>query len=107
VSCQIVLTTAPNLKEARQIASVLLDSKLAACVTILPGAESHYHWRAKRERSKEFVLLIKSRAKLFDRIRKTIQKNHTYDVPEILALSVSKGSPDYLAWLKQETSSSF
>jgi len=107
VSCQIVLTTAPTLKEARYIASALLDSKLAACVTILPGAEAHYPWRGKRERSKELVLLIKSRAKLFDRIRKTIQKNHTYAVPEILALSVSKGSPDYLAWIKQETLSSF
>lgn len=99
----IVLTAVPNLKEARQLSALLLKKKLAACVQISSPVESHYRWKGKNVKSREWQLWIKTRASLYSKVEKNLRENHSYDVPEILAIPVSKGNRSYLDWLQAET----
>jgi periplasmic divalent cation tolerance protein len=98
----VVLTTCDSEQQAETIARHLIDQRLAACVNILPGARSIYRWKDQIEDSREFLLLIKSRRDLFDQLRAAIEKLHSYEIPEVLALTVVDGSSDYLAWLDLE-----
>ena len=97
----VVLTTAPNIKTGEKIARFLLEKKLAACVSIKGGFVSRYRWKGKIERVTEALLVIKTAAASFPRVRRAIEKIHPYDVPEILALPVSAGSNKYLKWMAQ------
>ena len=97
-----VLSTAPNIKKARQLAGLLVSKRLAACVQIVPGLESHYRWKGKTEASKEILLIIKTRASLYKPLEKAILKNHPYEVPEIICLSIAQGSKTYLDWISEE-----
>jgi len=82
-----------------------VEQKLAACVNIVPGARSVYHWKGQMEDSAEWLLIIKSRRDLMDKLRSAIGKIHTYEVPELLAVPVVDGSESYLAWLDRELDS--
>ncbi len=97
-----VLCTVPSLKKAREIAGLLVSGKVAACVSILPGLESHYRWRGKRETSKEFLLLIKTQAPRYKKLEKVLLKHHPYEVPEILCLPITQGNGAYLRWIDWE-----
>ncbi len=97
-----VLTTVPKISKARSLAGLLVSKQLAACVQILPGLESHYRWRGKKEAAKEILLLIKTRASAYKRLEKTILQNHPYEVPEIVAFPITKGSKAYLGWINKE-----
>jgi len=99
-----VLSTAPNLKKARQLAGLLVSGRLAACVQLLPGLESHYRWKGWKETSKEVLILIKTRASLYKKLEAAILENHPYEVPEMVCLPITKGSKSYLDWLVQSTS---
>lgn len=99
----LVLSTASSVQEARKLSSVLLERRLAACVTILRGAESHYWWQGKKEKAGETVLLIKTRRTLFTKVEKAIRENHSYSTPEVIAVPIEKGSQPYLNWLGKET----
>ena len=96
----VILCAAPDIETARRLAGLLLDAQAAACVTILPGAESHYVWQGKREAAAEHLLLIKAVPEKYDAVEALILKNHPYDCPEIIALPAEKISPAYLAWLR-------
>jgi len=98
-----VLSTVPSIKKARQLAGLLVSKRLAACVQILSGLESHYRWRGKKETAKEVLLLIKTKASAYKKLEKTLLKNHPYEVPEIVCLPITKGSKTYLDWIKKET----
>ena len=98
-----VLSTAPDMKKARQLAGLLVSKRLAACVQLLPGLESHYRWKGKKETSKEVLLLIKTRASLYKKLEAAILKHHPDEVPEIVCLPISKGSKRYLDWIAKET----
>jgi periplasmic divalent cation tolerance protein len=98
-----VLTTTPNIQEARKIAGLLLFRRLAACIQIIPAIESHYRWKGKKETSKEVLLIIKTKASLYKQLEKTILRYHSYEVPEIICLPITKGSRTYLNWISQET----
>jgi periplasmic divalent cation tolerance protein len=98
-----VLSTVPDIKKARQLAGLLVSRRLAACVQILPGLESHYRWRDKKETSKEVLLLIKTKASIYKKLEKALLKNHPYEVPEIICLPITKGSRSYLDWIAKET----
>lgn len=93
------------MKKARHLAGLLISRRLAACVQILPGLESHYRWEGKKETSKEILLLIKTRRLLYKRLEKTILANHPYKVPEIICLPITRGSKTFLDWISQETGS--
>jgi periplasmic divalent cation tolerance protein len=95
----IILVTASKLTEAKRISRHLVDSKLAACVNILPSVQSIYRWQGKVAVEKEFLLFIKSTRELFSELRAAILKLHTYTTPEIVCLPIVDGSPEYLQWV--------
>ena len=105
MSYLLVLSTASSEKEARKLAQILLDRRLAACVNILPRIESHYWWRGRKEKAREALLLIKTQSSAFKKLEKIIRKHHSYSVPEIIALPILKGSRPYLDWLSREVGS--
>jgi periplasmic divalent cation tolerance protein len=96
---RIVLSTTGSEEEARKIAHYVVERKLAACVNIVPQIESIYRWQGKVESSREWLLLIKTTAENFARVRDAIAKLHSCDVPECIAISIEDGSPEYLNWL--------
>ena len=95
---RVVLVTASNLKEARLLASGLLEHHFAACVNLLPGAESHYRWQGKLEQSEEVMMVIKSSAEQFEALAGYIRQHHSYECPEIVAISTHEISPGYRSW---------
>lgn len=95
----VALTTVPDAKTARRLARLLVQNKLAACVTIQPGLTSVYRWKNKVETSEEVMLSVKTSSGKFNSLAAFIRKNHPYEVPEIIALPVQAGTKDYLKWL--------
>ena len=89
---------------ARKIAHALVQESQAACVNILPGIRSIYHWEEKVCDDSEILLLIKSRKENFEQIRKRIRELHCYDLPEVIAVPIAAGDPDYLNWLHARVS---
>lgn len=96
---QVILCTFPNMDLARQCAQSLVEKKLAACVNILPAITSVYAWEGQIETAQEQLLLIKIPAENYALIEDFIKQNHPYDVPEIIALPIERGLPDYLQWI--------
>ena len=97
----IVFTTTPNTEEAESLARKIVEAKLAACVQVLPQMKSFYFWENEIQTDSEHLLLIKTLEEKFDELEKFIKANHSYDVPEIVAVSSEKVSGDYLDWMKQ------
>jgi periplasmic divalent cation tolerance protein len=100
-----VLTTAPDTEMATRLARKLVEERLAACVNVLPGVQSIYRWEGTVKQDSEVLLLIKSRTGLMDALAARIKDLHSYEVPEVLVLSVSGGSVQYLDWVETETTS--
>ena len=96
----IVLNTNPNMAEAEMLAKKIIEAKLAACVQILPKIKSFYFWKDKIEEDAEYLLLIKTLEDNFTELETFINKNHSYDVPEIVALEAKDVSESYLDWIK-------
>jgi periplasmic divalent cation tolerance protein len=99
----LVYTTYPSLVEAERAGRDAVAQRLAACVNILPGMVSHYWWEGKVERGEEVVMILKTRASLADRLRKTLKSSHPNSVPAILMLPVESVEDTYLRWLMLET----
>jgi periplasmic divalent cation tolerance protein len=97
---RLVLVTCSSTAEARRIARAVVAARLAACVNILPGAvTSIYRWKGKIETSRERLLLIKTSRKRIAKLRAAVERLHSYDVPEFIALPIAEGSPAYMSWL--------
>lgn len=96
----IVLNTAPSPEEAETLARKIVEARLAACVQILPAMKSFYFWQNAVQSHTEHLLLIKTMEEKFDDLEKFIRENHSYEVPEIVAVPAEKISSDYLDWLK-------
>ena len=99
----LVLTTLPDRDAAGTLARSLVADRLAACVSIGAPVESIYHWRGAIETSTEVPLTVKTRADLFDAVAAAIRARHPYELPEILAVPITDGADDYLAWIDAET----
>jgi len=99
----VVFITTSSYEEARKIADALVDLKKAACVNIVPKVSSLFRWKGKIEDVEESLMVVKTRAELFPDVVSTVKSIHSYEVPEIIALPIIEGDPDYLAWLKEET----
>ena len=97
----VVLTTTPNLTEAEALAEKIVAEKLAACVQVLPAMNSFYFWEGAVQSESEHLLLIKTLAEKFDELEKFIRTNHSYSVPEIVALPAEKVSESYLSWMQE------
>ena len=102
-NARIILTTAGSHEEAGKIAHALVERRLAACVNIVPRIESVYRWQGKVETAQEWLLLIKTQAELFERVRDAVKELHSYDLPECVVLDVSAGSQEYLDWIADNT----
>jgi periplasmic divalent cation tolerance protein len=98
----VVLSACATEADGERIARHLVESRLAACVSLIPGARSFYWWKGAVENSPEVLLIIKSSRGLFDALRVELEKAHSYEIPELLALSVVEGSAGYLSWLERE-----
>ena len=97
----IVLTTASSKTEAETLATALIEARLAACVNITP-LRSIYRWQGEVHNEAEWQLTIKTRLDVFDAIAQKIKALHSYEVPELIALPLTTGSPDYLSWIDQQ-----
>ena len=96
----VVLVTCANGAEAKRIARVVVEGRLAACVNILSGAvNSIYRWKGKVESAREKLLIIKTSRKRLAKLQAAVMRLHSYDVPEFIALPIVAGSRAYLAWL--------
>lgn len=100
----LVLTNLPDAEAARALAGRLVEERLAACVNILAPCMSVYRWQGGVEQAPEVPLLIKSTAARYAALEAAIRAAHPYALPEIVALPVDRGLPDYLAWVAAETS---
>jgi len=98
----VVFSTCGSAEDAQRVARGLVEKRLAACVNLIPGVRSMYHWKEAIEEDEEVLLLIKTNRELLDELRTEIERLHTYEVPEIIAISVVDGSERYLAWMNRE-----
>jgi periplasmic divalent cation tolerance protein len=99
----VILITVSNKDEARKITRGLLQAKLAACVNIVNGVESHYWWEGKISMGKELLLMVKTRKSLVAKLIKKVRALHSYTVPEIIALPIIAGNKAYLEWIDEST----
>ena len=98
---RVVLTTIPNSAEAEELAEKIVQAKLAACVQILPKMTSIYVWEGKVQKEGEYLMLIKTLPQKWEALRDFITANHSYDVPEIVAIDAARISDPYLQWIKE------
>jgi periplasmic divalent cation tolerance protein len=94
----IVKVTTPQ-DEAEHIADVLVRRRLAACVNIVPTVRSVYEWQGQVMQEDESLLIIKTEAALYDQVESAVKEMHSYDTPEIIAIKIERGSPEYLQWM--------
>ena len=99
-SARIVLTTTSSPEEASRMGRILVEERLAACATLLPGVQSIYRWNEAIESSVETMLLLKTSADLIAALELRIHGLHRYQIPEFLVLAVDAGSERYLDWLR-------
>ncbi len=97
----VVLCTCPDLDVSEKIANHLVENKIAACVNITSKINSVYFWQGVVERDTEYLLIIKTKSKLFEKLENEIKSLHPYTVPEIIAMPVILGSKDYLNWIDE------
>jgi periplasmic divalent cation tolerance protein len=97
---RLVLTTAATPEEAGRLGRVLVEERLAACATLLPGVESIYHWKGKVETAIETMVLLKTEAALLEALEARLMALHSYETPEFLVVDVESAGKGYLAWLQ-------
>lgn len=100
----VVFITAGTSEEAGRIADILVGERKAACVNIVPGVHSQFWWQGKIDAATEALLIVKTKASLLDELVRLVKENHSYEVPEVVALPISGGNPDYLKWIDEVTS---
>ena len=101
----VVLMTCKSAKEGQRMARLLLEKHLIACANLIPQVQSIYHWKGKVAEEKECWMLLKSTRELMPALRLEVEKEHSYSVPELIALPIIDGSPNYLNWLGEELAS--
>jgi periplasmic divalent cation tolerance protein len=99
----VVFITASSYEEANKLSSLIVESKLAACATIVENVRSLFKWEGKVNSEKESLLILKTTVGRFSDLEKFVKKHHSYEVPEIIAFPIVIGSKDYLKWIRQET----
>lgn len=100
VPCSIVFITVPDSKTADALSATLLEERMAACVNQVPSVKSSYWWEGKIQHAEEVLLIVKTRTAMLQVLQECVKKNHPYAVPEIISVSISDGSKEYLDWIK-------
>ncbi len=98
-----MLVTVGSEPEAERIANKLVEQELVACVNVLPGILSVFRWEGKVSREREVLLIAKTVNQLFERVVSVVKSLHSYDVPEVIALPIQHGLPEYLSWVRNVT----
>lgn len=98
----LTYTTCSDVRKAEKLANHLLQNRIAACISVVPGVKSFYRWQGKVEADTEVLLMIKTSRGLITEVRRVIEKLHDYDLPELIVVPIIDGSPDYLVWLERE-----
>ena len=101
--CVIVLTTIASTADGRELASILVTERLAACVNVLPEMESVYRWKGAVDTERERQLIIKTTVGRLEGLQERLHEIHPYEVPEFIVIPVVGGSDQYLSWLRQST----
>ncbi|RMG29086.1 MAG: divalent-cation tolerance protein CutA [Gammaproteobacteria bacterium] len=96
---RLVFCTVPDRATAERLARLLVEESLAACVNIVDGLTSVYRWRGRIETDRELLLLAKTRAECLERLTARVRSAHPYELPEIIAVPVTSGLAEYLAWI--------
>ncbi len=99
----LVLTQFPDRDGAQRLARVLVESRLAACVSVGPPVDSLYHWQGAIETAREFPVLVKTAAARYPEVEAAIRAHHPYELPEIVAVPITHGLAPYLDWIGAET----
>ena len=99
----VIFITTGTDGEARRVAEVLLEQRKASCINIVPTVKSLFWWKDRIESDQESLLIVKGKASLLDEIVSLVKGVHSYDVPEVIALPIIGGNPDYLNWIGEET----
>jgi periplasmic divalent cation tolerance protein len=99
----LVLVTAPSAEKAAELARAVVEEGLAACGNVVPGLRSIYRWEGQVQDEAEVLLVFKTRASLFERLRARVVSLHPYQVPEVIALPIQAGHAPYLAWIREST----
>ncbi len=100
-SRRLVFITATSIGEARHLAGVILEKKLAGCVNLVPGLESHYWWQGTLEQAAEVLLLVKSSVGHFEALRELVALHHSYDCPEVVGIDPHEIAPVYRLWWEE------
>jgi len=95
----LVLSTCASADEAEKLARLLVERRLAACVSVVPQARSYFRWKGEVEMADECLLLIKSARELFEPLRAAIEAEHSYETPEVVAIPILAGARGYLNWM--------
>ena len=98
----VILVTVANRKEAVRIGQEMVHMKLAACANVIPGIQSIYRWKGKVVKAQEVLLILKSTKPRYHALEKAIKTMHAYEVPEIIALSLTEGFEAYIGWVRSE-----
>lgn len=96
---RLVLSGCGDLAAAEQLATLLVEQRLAACVNIVPNVRSIYRWKDKIEHGSEYLLIIKTTTSRLEELETTIKAQHSYELPEIITVSIEQGLPEYLDWI--------
>lgn len=99
----MVYATFPDEKEAKEIAKLMVESKLAACANVLPSVQSIYRWEGKVEEAEEVVVIFKTVKEFARLLAEEIVRLHSYDVPAVVGLPIIGGNPDYFDWMLAQT----
>jgi len=100
---RVVLVTAPDAETGARLARTLVEERLAACVSLVPGVRSIYRWEGRIHDDAEVLLIVKTGADRCEALGARVRTLHPYALPEVLALAAAGGSADYMAWVTAET----
>ena len=101
-NCVVGMVTCGSRAEARKLAKVILERRLAACVNIIASLESHYWWQGKLDRANEYLLVIKTTRARTAALTRAVKATHSYEVTEVIFVSIAEGEENYLNWVRRE-----
>lgn len=99
----IIYTTVEKLSHAERLAEDIVNTKMAACVNIIPGMRSVYRWEGDVKMANETVMMIKTERRLESDVIAEVKRLHPYETPAVITLPIEGGCPEYLSWISEET----